>query len=100
MLSDLPAHLPPGWQSLDLASRALKTAMRSVDFQKTPAIVAVVQSVNNTISELLSHYTAGTSGGAAAAGTSSDSSSSISSDADAQPSGAGEESPDAGGDAE
>lgn len=52
----------PGWQSLDLAVRAMRVALRSVDFQKTPAVVAVVQSVSNTLAELISHYTTGTEG--------------------------------------
>lgn len=90
MLADLPAHLTPGWQGLDLAVKALRTAMRSVDFQKTPAIVAVVQSVTNTLTELMASRTAGTSGGSnvpsQAGGPSSD--------ADSQPSAPDE---DAGG---
>jgi hypothetical protein len=52
----------PGWQQVDLAVRAVRTALRSTDFQKTPAVVAVLQSVLNTMTELLSHYTSGTSG--------------------------------------
>lgn len=89
MLSDLPAHLPDGWQAIDLSIRALKTAMRSVAFQKTPAIVAVVQSATNTLSTLLSHYTAGTSGGGSADGSAD--APSASSDADNQPAGPGED---------
>lgn len=89
MLSDLSPSMTPGWQSLDLAARALKVALRSVDFQKIPAVVAVVQSVLNTISELISHYQSGTAGGPAsksAAPRAETTPPSPSSDADSQPS--------------
>jgi len=91
MLSDLSPSMSSGWQSLDIATRAMKVALRSVDFQKTPAVVAVIQSQLNTLSELLSHYTSGTAGavpkgvpsrGAVSGG---DDSNSSSADADAQP---------------
>jgi len=62
MLSDLSPSMSPGWQSVDLAVRALKVALRSEDFQKSPAVVAVVQSVSSTLAELVSHYTTGTAG--------------------------------------
>jgi len=65
MLSDLSPTHGPGWQAVDLSVRALKTALRSVDFQKIPAVVAVLQSCLNTQTELLSSYTAGTMGGSA-----------------------------------
>lgn len=92
LFSDLPAHLGTGWQQIDLACRAVQTALRSKDFLKTPAVVAVLQSNLNTMQELLSHYTSGTSGSQApkrassgSEDTTSDSGSPPSSDADAQP---------------
>jgi hypothetical protein len=88
MLSDLSPSMGPGWQAVDLAIRALKTGLRSTDFQKTPAVVAVLQSVLNTCTELLSHYTSGQAGATPSAtpskGEGSDSAS-PSADADAQP---------------
>jgi hypothetical protein len=92
MLSDLPAHLPDGWQAIDLSIRALKTAMRSVAFQKTPAIVAVVQSATTTLTTLLSHYTSGTTSGTESDGSVASSAPSSSADADNQPPGEGEQS--------
>jgi hypothetical protein len=93
LFSDLPAHLGTGWQQIDLACRAVQTALRSRDFLKTPAVVAVLQSSLNTMQELLSHYTSGTSGASApprssgaTLGDTSDAGSPPSSDADAQPS--------------
>lgn len=80
LLSDLPAHLGTGWQSVDIAIRALKTALRSTDFQKLPSVVAVIQSNLNTMTKLLSSYTSGTQG---AASTAPSSASPSSSDADA-----------------
>ena len=92
LLSDLSSSMGPGWQQVDLAARALKTALRSADFQKTPAVVAVLQSLLNTINELISHYTSGTSGAKPSStasprfeGRTSEGDSS-SADADAQPS--------------
>jgi hypothetical protein len=90
MASDLSPSMGPGWQSVDLASRAIKVALRSTDFQKTPAVVAVMQSVLNTMTELLSHYVSGTSGASAPgpvpSGADRTDGASPSSDADAQPS--------------
>jgi hypothetical protein len=92
LFSDLSPSMGPGWQQVDLAARALKTALRSTDFQKTPAVVAVLQSVLNTVTELVSHYTSGTSGAKPSStasmrpeGRTSEGDSS-SADADAQPS--------------
>jgi hypothetical protein len=93
MYADLSPHMGPGWQSIDVAVRAVRIALRSVDFQKTPAVVAVFQSVLNTMTEMLSHYTSGTSGATASSDTAPRTSegSSLgegteSADADAQPS--------------
>jgi hypothetical protein len=80
-----------GWQCLDIAVRSLSLALRSVDFQQTPQVVAVVQSQRNTLSELLSHYVSGSSGGTNTPSTTSSGTAdsgdgaSPSSDADAQP---------------
>jgi hypothetical protein len=68
----------------------MKVALRSADFQKTPAVVAVIQSQLNTLSELLSHYTSGTAGATPKGAPprvsgSSDDGNSSSADADAQP---------------
>ena len=63
MLADLPAHLGPGWQSVDIACRAMKIALRSSDFQKLPSVVAVIQSNLNVLTKLMSSYTSGTQGG-------------------------------------
>lgn len=60
MLSDLSPSMGPGWQSVDLAVRALRVALRSTDFQKSPAVVAVVQSVSNTLAQLVTSHTSGT----------------------------------------
>jgi hypothetical protein len=62
MLSDLSPTHGPGWQALDLATRAIKTALRSVEFQKLPAVVAVAQSCLNSLTELVTNYTTGTAG--------------------------------------
>jgi hypothetical protein len=90
MLSDLSPSMPPGWQAIDLSVRSLKIAMRSADFQRTPAVVAVVQSVTNTLEELVARRVGGTSGPAEPRGTREVSApnegDSVSSDADAQPS--------------
>jgi hypothetical protein len=74
-----------GWQSLDMGMRCLKVALRSADFQKMPAVVAVVQSLLNTGTELISHYTSGTTGGPAAKQPRETGSASPSADADAAP---------------
>lgn len=92
MLSDLDARLGNGWQQLDLASRCLASALRSTDFQQTPAIVAVIQSQKNVLNQLLATQTTGTSGAASSGGAvpslpnSSDQGNLASVDADAQPS--------------
>jgi hypothetical protein len=90
MLSDLSPHMGPGWQQIDLSVRCLRTALRSPDFQKMPAVVAVFQSVTNTLTELLSHYTSGTSGASASSSVpriqeNSSGGGTPSADADAQP---------------
>lgn len=88
--------MSPGWQSIDMMVRCGRTALRSADMQKSPNVVAVIQSVTNTLSELLSHYVSGTGGGTSTpAMTTSDSGSqgdTASSDADSQPA-----APDEGG---
>jgi hypothetical protein len=101
-LVDLSASMGPGWQQVDWAVRSLKSALRSTDFQKTPAVVAVIQSLINTASELISHYTSGTAGAKTSptvvrreGGRTSESDSS-SADADAQPSAEPTESSDSG----
>lgn len=93
MYSDLSPHMGPGWQSIDVAVRAVKIALRSTDFQQIPAVVAVFQSVLNTMTEMLSHYTSGTSGATASSDTAPRTSEGTSlgegtdsADADAQPS--------------
>lgn len=87
LFSDLSPHMGPGWQQIDLAVRAVRTALRSVDFQKIPAVVAVLQDTLNTMTELLSHYTSGTSGATASSvpREPSDAGAPPSSDADAMP---------------
>lgn len=89
LLIDLPSNLGTGWQSLDIATSALKIALRSADFQKTPAVVAAVQSIINQLTTLVTTYTEGAVGGTATpVSTSSDeggSSSMNAADADAQP---------------
>lgn len=90
LFADLNPTHGPGWQSVDLAIRAVKTALRSSDFQKLPAVVAVMQSVQKTMTELLTAYTSGSSGSSASAGPppapqDRSQSDTISADADAQP---------------
>jgi hypothetical protein len=87
MLSDLSPSMSPGWQAIDMAIRAIKTALRSVDFQEMPAVVAVVQSCQNTLAELQSHYISGTTTGSApkTGGDSANDGAQPSSDADSQP---------------
>jgi hypothetical protein len=53
------ADLSPGWQSCDIAARALKIALRSVDFQKLPKVVAQLQSQLNVLNNLITGYTMG-----------------------------------------
>ena len=63
LLIDLPSHLGTGWQSVDIAVSALKIALRSRDFQETPAVVATVQSCIEQLDTLVTTYTEGTTGG-------------------------------------
>lgn len=91
-LVDLSIHMTPGWQQVDLASRCIKKALIATDFQKMNKVVAVLQSVLDTVTELLAAYNTGSkaSGSTDAASTSevpnaSIGSPSTSSDADAQP---------------
>lgn len=88
VMSDLPAHMGQGWQQVDLAVRVLRSAMRSTDFQTTPAVVAVLQSATDTLNELLSHYTAGSTNASVSSPPKADAGegSAASADADAQPS--------------
>jgi hypothetical protein len=89
MLTDLPAHLSPGWQLVDLAIRVLKSAKRSTDFQRTPNIVAVLEKTTDDLNVLLSNKTAnigGRSSPPSAKPSSGDSGGSpVSTDADSQP---------------
>lgn len=91
-LVDLSIHMSPGWQQVDLATRCVKKAMIAVDFQKMNKVVAVLQSVLDTMTELLAAYNSGSGGsGASESAPTGDvpnsgmSSPSSSSDADAQP---------------
>jgi hypothetical protein len=92
LLSDLSPNMGPGWQSLDLVVRSLKIGLRSADFQKMPDVVAVLQSMLNTATELISAYNKASSGGTASPSTqvrmpdSVNTDSSTSTDADSQPS--------------
>lgn len=103
MLSDLPTDLTPGWQAIDMAIRCLRTAMRSSDMQKIEKVVAVIQSVHNTLNKLLTAYTnPGSSSGNAAPEASLSSpelgdSSPGSHDADAQPASGGSSSDESAG---
>jgi len=54
--------MSPGWQIIDAAVRLLRMALRSADFQKTPAVVAVITHTAETLTELLSHYTSSKAG--------------------------------------
>lgn len=62
LLSDLSADMGPGWQMIDVAVRTLKLARKTADLQKSPKVVAVVTSTVETLTTLLSHYTAGHGG--------------------------------------
>ena len=92
MLSDLPANLGTGWQSVDIAIRAYKVALSSKDFQKLPTVVAVLQSQLNVLTKLLSSYTSGTQGASTASSsqasptsTDAEAASNTSADADSMP---------------
>ncbi len=85
MLSDLPTNLSPGWQSVDMAIRCLRTALRSEDMQRAEKVVAALQSVMSVLTKLLSAYTSGTSNGAAG-GPERAGGGEPASDADSQPS--------------
>jgi hypothetical protein len=65
---DLPSELPGGWQLVDAAMRQLKLAIKMPTFAKTPKTVAVLYSMVETGTQLISHYT--TKGDAAGAPTS------------------------------
>ena len=79
--------MSPGWQQVDLASRCIKKALIAEDFQKMNSVVAVLQSVLNTMTQLLSARSTGsTSGGANVAATAESAQpDGPSADADAQP---------------
>lgn len=62
---DMPSELPGGWQLLDGVTRQLKLTIRMPDFNKTPKVVAVLYSVLETLTELISHYTSKGDGGGA-----------------------------------
>jgi hypothetical protein len=62
-LTDLPSHLGPGWQNVDVGIRALRLALRSTDFQQLPKVVAVLQSEVSTLTKLVATYTEATAGG-------------------------------------
>jgi hypothetical protein len=62
---DMPSELPGGWQMLDGVCRQLKLTIRMPDFAKTPKTVAVLYSVLETLTELISHYTSKGDGGGA-----------------------------------
>jgi hypothetical protein len=66
LFNDLPSELSGGWQLLDAASRQIGLAIKHPDFVKTPKTVAVLYSLKETLTQLISHYTAkgGDSGGA------------------------------------
>jgi hypothetical protein len=70
---------------MDLACRALKTALRSKDFQKMPSVVAVIQSTLNVLQKLITSYTAGTPGDLSTPVTQNPSSGGGTADADSQP---------------
>jgi hypothetical protein len=65
LLSDVSADLGPGWSAVDIAVRALKIALRSVEFQKMPKVVAQLQSQMNTLNTLVTSYTMGVQSGPA-----------------------------------
>ena len=91
---DLPSHLGTGFQSLDIGISAMKIALRSRDFQETPAIVAAVQSCINQLEKIVTAYTEGSSGSSSpsstqppASGSSSAESGAV--DSDSQPAAGG-----------
>lgn len=90
----------PGWQSLDLATRAMKIALRSVDVQKLPKSVAVIQANLNSLTTLITSYTTGTVGSTNPTPPPTDKGDSPSPDADAQPAMGADSAPasDSGGD--
>lgn len=61
---DLPSELPGGFQLLDAAMRQLKLAIKHPTFAKMPKVVAVLYSMLETGTQLISHYTSkGDAGG-------------------------------------
>ena len=54
--TDLPSDMTDGWQILDVASRLLKAALRTPDFQKTPTVAAAITSLYQSLNKLISHY--------------------------------------------
>jgi hypothetical protein len=85
MLTDLPANLGTGWQLVDLAIRILRSAKRSTDFQRTPNVVAVLESTTDTLNTLLSNKTSGIGKAPVAKASNGGGGSPVSTDADAQP---------------
>lgn len=69
--NDLPSELPAGWQLVDAACRQLKLALKHPSFAKTPKVAAVLYSLVETMTQLLSHYTARGDAGSAPTGTAS-----------------------------
>lgn len=100
MLADLPTNLTPGWQCVDMAVRCLRTGLRAEDMQRAEKVVAVLQSVVNSLTKLLSAYTAGTPSGSAEPSTAAGRaegpppSSDAAGDADSQPSASSSEATD------
>lgn len=90
---DMPSELSGGWQLLDAVCRQLKLTIRHPDFAKTPKTVAVLYSVLETLTELISHYTKGGDAGGAPTSVAPESSDRggdadahfVSADADAEP---------------
>jgi hypothetical protein len=93
LYNDLPSELPAGWQLVDASCRQLKLAIKHPTFAKTPKTAAVLYSLVETMTQLLSHYTTKGDGGGAPTSTNEPGESSggdtdahfTSADADVQP---------------
>lgn len=87
LLTDLSAHLSPGWQLVDLAIRAIRKAKASRDFLNKPNVVAVLDKTASDLNVLLSSKMAsGTNASKPpTASPSTESSEAPAADTDAQP---------------
>jgi hypothetical protein len=62
-LTDLSVDMTAGWQMVDLATRFIRTALNTPEFQKSKMgkVNAVLSAWNARLETLIAHYTSGKS---------------------------------------